>query len=481
MRYLILAVALGGFVGPAVAQPARPNVLMIIVDDLRCELGCYGAPLAKTPNIDRLAASGVRFDRAYCQFPLCNPSRSSMLTGRHPGDTGVLGNRDWFRAERPGLVALPQHFKAHGYATLRSGKIFHGGIDDVVSWTRGGEPRRFGHGAPAATGQRAARRAPRREGDGRQLTKAERSDRWLVLEGDGSRHGDSRAADRVIGYLQEYAEGEQPFFVALGLSKPHSPLEAPQWCYDLYPLESIEPPVDFAPRPTVPEGFPRGSIRRRNADLFIGRDATPSAAREMIRAYLASTSFVDWNVGRVTQAMDRLGLWEHTIVVLWGDHGYQLGEKGKWSKAGSLWEQGARTPLIIRAPGASGDQQACDRIVQAIDIYPTLTELCKLPTPETVQGRALTPLLEDPGAAWDHPAFTVWSEDGESLTGIVVRTPRWRYAEFTEGGAMLVDYENDPHELTNLAGDPRYAEVERRLARLVAEYRREHGPGAAGD
>jgi iduronate 2-sulfatase len=477
---------------PAPAPSAeRLNVLMIISDDLRCELGCYGARRAKTPNIDALAASGVRFERAYCQFPLCNPSRSSMLTGRYPLTTGVFGNRTWYGAEHPEFISLPRWFKEHGYVTLRSGKIFHGGIDDAEAWSEGGEARQFGAVAPRAPGEPArpepgalfsaqrtafaqqaapTRRRGRRSADA-QLTKAQRSDRWIVTPGDGSGRGDARVADRAIAMLNEHKD--DTFFLACGFSKPHSPPEAPQSFYDLYDADEIELPVDFAVRPTVPEGFPAQAIRRRNSDLFIGRDASPQEAREMTRAYLASVSWMDSNVGRVITELDRLGLREKTVIVFWGDHGYQLGEKGKWSKAGSLWEQGARTPLIVDAPGAAGNGKSSPRIVEAIDIYPTLVELAGLPAPEGQEGRSLMPLLADPDATWDHPAFTIWSEDGRTATGISVRTERWRYAEYDDGAAaMLLDETADPHELKNVVEDPAHAEVRSQLSALIREHRK---------
>lgn len=483
---LLLVIVAGASVcSAAESSGRRPNVLLIISDDMRAELGSYGVARAQTPNIDALAKSGVRFDRAYCQFPLCNPSRSSMLTGRYPSHTGVLGNRTWFRNEHPELVSLPQLFQQAGYVTLRSGKIFHGGIDDTDAWTEGGERRRFGavaptiqQGSPARRERQEAsrRRAPQ---DGR--SKNERSDRWVVLSGDAKNHGDYRSTDRAIEHLQKHAESEQPFFLALGLAKPHSPPEAPLKFYDLYPLSKIELPVDFAPRPTVPEGFPRGSIRRRNADLFIGRDASEQDAREFTRAYLASVSYVDSNVGRVLDELDRLNLEDDTIVVFWTDHGYQLGEKGKWSKAGSLWEQCARTPLIVRLPGNKHNGQSVTVPVEAIDILPTLAELAGIAPPADIDGRSLVPLLNDPQANWDYPAFTVWSEDGQNLTGIVVRSGQWRYAEFTEGGPMLIDFENDPHELKNLAGDSAHAAIEAKLAALVKEYRKRVGAAAVND
>ncbi|HYG21507.1 MAG TPA: sulfatase [Verrucomicrobiae bacterium] len=455
---------------PAATNP--PNVLFLISDDLRTELSCYGSSLAKTPNIDRLAARGVRFDRAYCQFPLCNPSRASMLTGRHPSRTGVLGNRADFRTLHPGIVTLPQLFKENRFAALRAGKIFHGGMDDLKSWTEGGDPQRISDDArllpnpaqdimfiqdrsiPESVGQRRARN----------------SDRWIVLEGDGESHGDYRTADRAIQFLRDHTN--KPFFLGCGFVKPHSPPSAPRRFYELYPTNQIELPPDFATRPTVPEGFPRAAIRQRNADLFMGREASPAEARQMIQAYVASTSWMDWNVGRVLDELDRLGLRDRTIVVFWGDHGYQLGEKGKWSKAGSLFEQGTRSPLIIAAPRAKGNGKASQRIVEAIDIYPTLAELCGLDVPSTVDGRSLASLLENPSAEWNHPAFTVWSEDGRTFHGVSVRTPKYRYAEFQGGGggAMLFDETADPHELRNLADDPNFAGIKEEHSRLIRDY-----------
>lgn len=442
----------------------KMNVLLIISDDMRTEIGCYASTLAKTPNIDKLAASGVRFERAYCQFPLCNPSRASMLTGRHPGTTGVLGNRTWFGDLHPEFVSLPKHFKNHGYTSVRVGKIFHGGIDDTEAWSIGGQERWLA-GAPKGS-------------DGRQpgkqktagLNKDQRSDRRVVLEGKGEKHADYRAAEQAIQYLRQYRD--QPFFIGCGFMKPHTPLEAPQAFYDLWDVSKIPLPVDFAPRPTVPAGFPAGAIRPRNADLFIGRDATPEEAREMIRAYLASSSFMDWNVGRVMDELDRLGLREKTIVVFWSDHGFQLGEKGKWSKAGSLWEQGARTPLIICDPRVKSAGKVSPRVVQMVDLYPTLVELCGINDPEGLEGRSLAPLVENPDAPWDHPAYTVWSENGRHFSGVLVRTEQWRYAEFfgCGAGAMLIDPEADPHELTNLANDPKHAATVAQLGALVKAY-----------
>ncbi len=230
---------------------------------------------------------------------------------------------------------------------------------------------------------------------------------------------------------------------------------------------------DFAAWPTVPAGFPSAAIRKRNADLFIGRAASAAEAKQVIRAYIASISWADWNIGRVIGELDRLGMRENTIIVFAVDHGYQLGEKGKWSKAGSLFEMGTRVPLIVAAPGAKGNGQPSLRPVESLDIYSTLAELCGLPLPEGTEGVSLVPLLNNPDLEWDKPAYSVWSEDGNTLHGVAIRTEKWRYVEFGqngENGAMLFDPKADPLEMKNLADDPQYANARAALSVLVRKY-----------
>jgi arylsulfatase A-like enzyme len=336
----------------ASAQEAKKlNVLFIFVDDLRPELGCYGNPHVKTPNIDALAKSGVRFERAYCQFPLCNPSRTSLLTGRHPTTTGVMDNVTWFGAAHPDWVSLPKHFKANGYVALRTGKIFHGGIDDADAWTEGGEKRDF---------EGAKRTVPP------QPNAAQQSDRQVILEGEGEKHGDFKTAEKAIEMLRRHKD--EPFFLACGFTKPHSPPTAPQRFFDLYDPAKVPLPIDFAAKPTAPDGFPQASIPARNGDLFVNREATENAAREMIRAYWASLTWTDHKVGRVLAELDKQGLRDKTLIVFWGDHGYHLGEKGKWSKHGSLFEIGTRVPLIVALPGAAGNGQSSPRGVASLDL-----------------------------------------------------------------------------------------------------------------
>ena len=457
---------------PSLAAAVKPkskyNVLLLIADDLRPDLGCYGNPIVKTPNIDRLATRGVRFNHAYAQFPLCNPSRSSFLTGRYPTQTGVMDNNTYFRAKHPNFITLPQYFQQNGYATLRSGKIFHGGIDDQVSWTDGGEPVDPNivnrPASPVATGQ-GAREVGDEEPAQNRPARASASDRIVMLDGDGESHGDYKIATRAIDYLNQ--NKDKPFFLAVGFNKPHSPPSAPKRFFDLYDADKIPLPSDFNTRPQAPQGFPELSVPRRNADLFIGRDASAAEAREMIRAYYASTSFMDAQVGRVLDELDRLHLRDNTIVVFWGDHGYHLGEKGKWSKAYSLWEVGLRAPLIISVPGARG--QVSERVVELLDLYRTLADLCGLPAPEGVEGRGLVPLLRNPQMRWDYPAFAVVQFQGK--LGESVRTERWHYVEWDNGqaGSMLLDARNDPRELKNFATDPGHATTVQQMKNLLKQ------------
>jgi arylsulfatase A-like enzyme len=488
---------------PKSGPKRKPNVLFIMSDDMRVELSSYGSLFgARTPNLDALAGSGVRFDRNYCQYPICNPSRASLLTNRHPTTTGVLGNGNNFRVTNPDLVSLPQLFRENGYTTMRSGKIFHGGFDDPKAWSIGHELRDGDGGAGGTTmsiprpdpatvqsqpsdkmhivGREGAREPqyksaeyatqyvlPALQGD---VSRAAHSDRLIVLDGMGEGHPDNLTADRTIQYLRDHKD--EPFFIGCGFVKPHSPPCAPQKFLDMYDPNKIKLPPDFYPWPTVPPGFPSAAIRRNNADLFIGRGASEEEARLTIRHYIASTSYCDWNVGRVLAELDRLGLRENTIVVFVVDHGFQLGEKGKWSKAGSLFEMGTRVPLIISAPGMSGNGRSSYRVVQSLDVYPTLCELCGLDVPAGGEGTSLMPLLRDPAAGWGRPAYSVWAEDSRTLHGVAVRTEQWRYVEYGpngENGAMLLD-PKDPWETKNLAYDPQYANVCAELSKLTRNY-----------
>jgi arylsulfatase A-like enzyme len=481
---------------PAVPKRTKPlNVLFFMSDDMRPELASYNSRFhTHSPNIDALGAHGVRFDRNYCQFPLCNPSRSSLFTGHLPRETEVLGNGIGVTQTHPEWVTLPHLFRQNGYLTLRSGKLFHAGMDDHQAWTEFDGDVESMH--PTQNGKKLEippARIPMPDGTNpplpRDSAKGAHSDEILILEGNGEGAGDYLVADRAIKYLnQAAADPSKPFFIGCGFSKPHSPPQAPQRFFDLYDPAKLTLPPDFAAWPTVPPGFPKAAIRPHNADLFIGRGASPEEAREVIRAYLAAISWADWNLGRVTAELDRLGLRDSTLVVFVADHGYQLGEKGKWSKAGSLFEGGTRVPLIIDMPGAKGNGRSCLRMVQSLDLYRTVCELAGLEPPAHVLGKSLVPLLQNPQATWDSPAYSIWSEDGKTIHGTAVRTEQFRYAEFKkptpnaapEEYAMLFDVHADPMELTNLAGSPAHAQTREHLSQLVNQYSYPNGsaPGA---
>jgi iduronate 2-sulfatase len=450
----------------AAAAPAKkPNILFIIADDLRTELGCYGVEGIKTPNLDALAARSVRFNHAAAQYPLCNPSRSSLLTGRYPTQTGVMDNRQWWGLKLPDALSIPRWFKDHGYVTARAGKIFHDGIDDATAWTDGGQARRYADDASEqidGPGTNVPRRTPANPQAG--------SDRFVVLPGEGETYADYQHASTTIEQLQKYAGGDKPFFLACGFANPHSPPRAPQKFYDLYEEEKMTLPSDYASHPTVPAGFPELSVVPRNTDLFIGRESTEASAREMKRAYWAAVSFMDSLVGRVLAALDATGQRDNTIVVFWGDHGYHLSEKGRWSKAYSLFDVATRTPLLIAAPGITPKSGAvCERPVEVINLYRTLSDLAGLPEPTGVEGASMVPLLRNPAAPWDRPAYSV-VQYREHL-GRSVSTARWHYAEWDrgEGGAMLLDRVNDPRELTNLAADPKHAAELAMMKALLAK------------
>jgi arylsulfatase A-like enzyme len=364
----------------------------------------------------------------------------------------VLENTTYFRDAHPDWVTLPEHFKANGYASLRTGKIFHGTIDDMQSWTEGGE----------------ARKKPEEIKKVDPKVRQQQSDRIVVLEGDGESHGDYKTADRAIAFLQKYKD--KPFFLACGFTKPHSPPTAPKKFIEMYDVAKIALPKTFAAKPAAPMGFPSRSITP-NGDLFIGRDATEEEAKKMLQAYYASVSWTDWNVGRVIAELDKLKLRESTIIVFWGDHGYHLGEFGKWSKHGSLFEIGTRVPLIVVAPGMKQTGMSTTAPVQTLDIYPTLCELCGLKPPAGIEGHSLKPLLDDPKAKWDHPAYSV-AGNMKNL-GVAVRTEKYRYAEWfgaKGGGAMLIDEDADPHETKNLIDDPKLKQLREELSALAKKH-----------
>ncbi|MFB3829043.1 MAG: sulfatase [Bryobacteraceae bacterium] len=429
--------------GMALARRSRPNVLLIAADDLNVRLGCYGFPV-KTPHLDALAGRGVRFERAYCQYPLCNPSRTSLLTGKRPPATGITGNTRWFRLNMPEVVTLPQYFRLNGYVTAAAGKIFHGGLDDDRAWEIGGTP-------VAKGGVRTSPGTPRE----RQAA----SDRWQALPDEGEKQTlDYRNASKAIELMEQF-KGRQPFFLALGFAKPHTPFLAPKKYFDLYDAARIPLPPNFAAKP---EGT--SPSVRPNWDLFSVRDGTPELARQAIAAYYACISFMDAQVGRVMAALDGAGLARNTIVVFFGDNGWHLGEWGMWGKS-TLFEPSCRVPLTISAPGMAAGR-TCARMVEFTDLYPTLAELAGLPRGAGLEGASLAPLLRDPRAEWKRAAYTYLAR-GKGMAASV-RDERYRYTEWPDGTVELFDYEKDPHELRNRSGN---RETVRRMSALLRGHR----------
>ncbi len=442
------------------ARPApKPNVLFLVADDLRPALGSYGNPVVQSPHIDGLAAAGVRFDRAYAQFPLCSPSRVSLLLGRYPAATGVLDNAAFFRDLDPEAVTLPQHFRRHGYVALRAGKIFHEGVEDEASWDAG-PGLRDGDAERLSWEALQERRAAGAREWGFDLERP-----WKPVRGKGENLLDARIAAQAIELLEQYRD--RPFFLGVGFLKPHTPFLCPKRFFDLYKPKAMPLPPDFAPRPTVGPGVPAAALTQRNGDLLSGDTRiTKLEARAATAAYYACVSATDDQVGRVLSALDRLGLRERTLVVFLGDHGFHLGEKGKWSKHGSLYEVGTRVPLVIAGPGVPAGGVS-PRTVELVDVYPTLVELAGLPMPAGLHGQSLLPLLRDPSAPWEHPAFSATTNPA----GRSIRTERWRYTEWEgeDGGAELYDETADPHELTNRVRDPEHRQIVAALQRRLAE------------
>lgn len=445
----------------AATGSARPNVLFIIADDLNRTLGAYGNAEARSPNVDRIAARAVRFDRAYAQYPVCSPSRVSILSGRRPEITRMFGNDGGSRT--PALqeaVFLPQYFRQQGYFTARVGKVFHIGRDVPECWDVSEE----GTGLTKTLYQPSELKELDLE---RTVISAQKErigggegNTWSIVSAPEEKLVDWKIASRAIEYIDEGVKRGQPFFVACGFRRPHLPRFAPETYFAAFdaarlPLPPPPPPGAVLPPPVKP--------------------VPDQLQREALRSYLACVAFMDAQLGRVLAAMDRHRLWDNTIVCFLGDHGYMLGSRGGWWGKGLPYDESCATSLLVAAPGAARGA-ASPRVVEFLDLYPTLVDLCGLPVRRDLDGRSFAPLLRDPMASWDHAAYSVTARQN-NVNLLAVSTERFRYIDYLDGRAPeLYDVRADPREWQNLAGDAGHAAEVARFRALVARHRERFRP-----
>ena len=464
----------GGFLLLSLAscgqQPAaeKPNVLFIAVDDLRAQLGCYGDPHAKTPNIDELAGNGIVFNRAYCQQAVCNPSRASVMTGRRPNTTKVWDLSTHFREALPEVVTLPQHFKQEGYHTRLIGKVYHdpAWAKDSLSWSA---PEILA--VTRTKGKYTLDSNLNKKGS----WKADATERANV---DDEAYIDGQVSQAAVELLSEIKD--KPFFLAVGFRRPHLPFSAPSRYWDLYDPATLTLP-EFR---RAPGGAPE--IALHNSDVLRGYQDIPDEGRlseekirELLHGYYAATSYIDAQIGKIIDELERLGLRENTIIVLWSDHGFHLGEHGLWAKT-TNFELDTRVPLIVSAPGQELRGVHSDALVELVDLYPTLTELAGLPLPEGLEGTSMKPLLADPYQPWKTAAFSQFPRPWRykkqpPIMGYSIRTEDYRYTEWQdfETGEVqareLYDHKKDPRETKNIAGETEQSENIKRLSQVLEE------------
>lgn len=439
---------------------SRPNVLFIIVDDLTTTLGCYGNAQVRTPGMDALAERGVRFEHAYTQFALCNPSRCSFLTGCYPEKTGVMDLKTSLRKALPEVVTLPQHFKNHGYATGRVGKVFH--VPDPktkLNVELGSALHKDNEILAEAKSANDPEDQPRSKAKGDSFNRT-----YAASARPAEEFTDYAIADDAITTLEQFKE--KPFFLAVGFIRPHTPFVAPKSFFEAIDKSQLMLPPFYREGGEVITQLPKASLRPNN-NVFRYAPPTREEARDATQAYLASTSFVDSQVGRVLAKLRELRLEQNTIVVLTGDHGYQLGEHGLWAKQ-TLFEGANHVPLLIAAPGVKPGTRS--GLAEQVDIYPTLCDLAGLPKPTHLQGRSLKPMLDDPAAKGRQLAISTMVAPHTQQRGHSLRTDAFRYIAWEGGEELLYDLRSDPDELHNLAQVPAQGERMKRMRERLAAH-----------
>ena len=484
LRSLVVAVT---FVLPTIcyAQDAKPNVLLILVDDLKPAMGCYGDPIAKTPNLDRLTARGMRFDSAYCNQAVCAPSRFTLMLGSHSTSTGLYGLGSQLRELLPNAVTMPQYFAKHGYRTESLGKVFH------IGHGNNGDPASFSvpHFAdkvieyldPASTdGGKLTREVAlftnQKLGQIKSLPRGAAFESPDVDDGD---YADGRVAAETMKRLKAAKERREadgtPFFITAGFVRPHMPFSAPKKYWDLFdPATLPMPEYEEHPQGSPQVARKRGGEIKAYKPVPVEGQIGPELKRKLIHGYYASTAFVDAQIGKVIDELDRLELSQNTIVVLWGDHGFHLGDLGIWTKH-TNYEQATRIPIVFVAPGVTEPNSSTKQLAESVDIYPTLAELASLPQPtgpQPIDGKSLVPVLRDPTARVRDHAFHAYPK---AKLGRAIRTQRFRFVEWknlnddpAEVVYELYDYSSGPIERTNVAAN--YPDVMARMKSIIATY-----------
>jgi len=461
--YAAIVVAAYSTYFPAAAQgddksnAKKLNVLFLIADDLNCDLGCYGHPMVKSPNIDRLAKRGLRFERAYCQFPLCGPSRASFLTGLYPDQTLITANAIRVRERIPNVVTMPQTFRNHGYTPVRVGKLYHYGVpgeigtdghDDPASWDRVFNPR-------GRDKDEESQVFTLRKGNyGGTLS-------WMASDGTDEEQTDGIGAAEATKLLEEFATSKKPFFLAVGFYRPHTPYVSPKKHFEMYDRAAIKiPEVPAGYLDTIPEPA-AATVTAKQANT----DMTDELRREAMQAYYASITFMDAQLGHVLDTLEKTGLADNTVVLMTSDHGYHMGEHGHYQKM-TLFENATHVPLIISVPGMKTAGKTTRSIAEMVDYFPTLAEVCGIEIPKNISGRSQAAVLKDPAASPRDAALS------RHRDGYTLRTDRYRYTEWGDGGrdgAELYDHQSDPAEMKNLARQPDQQETISKLAKQLHE------------